>query len=44
MVPNNKAMITVKKNLTAVYEGFLQYDNFCFQRQAMHCVGKDLEY
>jgi len=38
IVPNNKAMINVKNNLTALYGGFLQYDKFCFHRQAMHCV------
>ena len=36
MVPNKSAMMTVNIILTAVYDGFLQYDNFCFHRQARH--------
>ena len=44
MVPNNKAMTVVKKSLTAVYGGFLQYDRCCFQRQALHWLMNDCEY
>lgn len=44
IVPNKTAMTAVKRNLTAVYGGFLQYDKFCFQRQALHCVKKGCEY
>jgi len=43
-VPNTKAMINVKKNLTAVYAGFLQYDKRCFHRHARHCIMKGCEY
>lgn len=44
MVPNRRATMVVKKNLTAVYGGFLQYDKCCFHRHAMHCTGNDCEY
>jgi len=44
MVLNMRATTVVKKILVAVYEGFLQYDLFCFHRQAMHCAWKDCEY
>jgi hypothetical protein len=43
MVPKSRAIIVVEKNRTALYWGFLQYDRFCFQRHAKHCVKKDLE-
>lgn len=44
IVPNIKAITVVKKILTAVYGGFLQYDKCCFHRHAMHCTMKDWEY
>jgi hypothetical protein len=43
MVPKSRAIIVVEKKRTALYWGFLQYDRFCFQRHAKHCVKKDLE-
>jgi hypothetical protein len=43
MVPKSRAITVVEKNRTALYWGFLQYDRFCFQRHAKHCVKKDLE-
>jgi hypothetical protein len=44
IVPNIKAIKVVKRNLTAVYGGFLQYDQCCFHKQAIHCVTNDVEY
>lgn len=34
--PNIRAMTVVKRNLTAVYGGFRQYDQCCFHKHAMH--------
>lgn len=44
IVPNIRDMKIVKLNLTAVYEVFRQYDQCCFQRQAMHWVRNGWEY
>jgi hypothetical protein len=44
IVPNIKAINAVNNSLTAVYLGFLQYDKFCFHRQAMNWVKNGWEY
>jgi hypothetical protein len=44
IVPKSGAITVVYKYLTAVYEGFLQYDVLCFHKQAKHCVRKFWEY
>lgn len=42
--PHIRARTVVKKNLTAVYCGFRQYDLCCFHKQAKHWTRKDCEY
>jgi len=44
MVPRRRAIMVVKKNLTVLYGGLLQYDRFIFHRQAMHCVMDERGY
>lgn len=44
MVPNKSATAIVKRYLTTIQGGFLQYDRCCFHRQANHCVRKSCEY
>lgn len=39
--PSNTAVKVVKKNLTAVYAGFCQYDHRCFHKQAINWVKSD---
>ena len=44
MTPNKTPIITVIKNLMALNFEFLQYDQCCFQKQALHWVAKLVEY
>lgn len=42
--PNINPMAIVKMNRTELYAGFLQYDQYCFQKQAFNCTKNGWEY
>jgi len=42
--PNNNPMDIVKMNRAQLYGGFLQYDQYCFQKQALNCIKNGWEY